>query len=693
MSVSVDPEDSKLSCIVFKNYRSFAGNTIVKVAPITLLYGRNSVGKSAITDVISLWNELTRPHSLRPINFNQELISRLQASKHKSSKGQDLDDRLSIGAGFKVGRNANWLINEHLTRRSKFEDKNDPGFTDVRQTLSALVGKDVLLELTFGWDSGLPSELCVSIDGEKLFTFTDDVSWCFPHESIVKMIRSDDPVTNYNYEDSATTVIGKFTLHQGVKKFRSIFPELFGAYEYFIDHRRDFISLLESFHSLRELRASCEREFKEKILAAKRDKLDESVREKLVSDYLEQEKELDAKALEIPVSPFSSLIRRSEDDLVFSGIDIFREHGMLGSDYTTTSETYEGMGPGHEYMINEDDFKNICLTEEGLEFGLENIDGEMQNDRYHLESVKDLKHEATCVDDTMSNVMDLIRALFQISHGVTKVTIVEGSRTTLSDDKLTLTHWVDPTSERPNLAPSDWTHRYLLQDIRDKTRLGWIGSPNLDVNPKWIRREFSRITRSSLTYELQTRIHKLFKAEEEVPTRFSETKMESRYNREEYSDSSRLKLEGYRAELTLRSPGTGTLDFSEVGDSISCLFEVLASLSAPEPTVVQQPELHLHPQVQLELADSLVDSATTSNALRIWETHSEHILIRVLRRLRESQPAHSLNSNHVQIYYVTRESGDPGSVAQQIRLTSTGDFIDQWPHGFFNERFEEYFPE
>lgn len=83
---------------------------------------------------------------------------------------------------------------------------------------------------------------------------------------------------------------------------------------------------------------------------------------------------------------------------------------------------------------------------------------------------------------------------------------------------------------------------------------------------------------------------------------------------------------------------------------------------------------------------------------RIWETHSEHIVLRVLRNLRtqrsiEEKPESDLiKGSDIRIYYVARDSSSPESHLIPIRISDKGDFIDEWPHGFFEERLDEYFP-
>ena len=53
--------------------------------------------------------------------------------------------------------------------------------------------------------------------------------------------------------------------------------------------------------------------------------------------------------------------------------------------------------------------------------------------------------------------------------------------------------------------------------------------------------------------------------------------------------------------------------------------------------IVQEPEIHLHPDAQLAMADFLIELAKSGRQV-IVETHSENILLRVRRRIAEAKP-------------------------------------------------------
>src|SRR5262249_53682217 len=79
---------------------------------------------------------------------------------------------------------------------------------------------------------------------------------------------------------------------------------------------------------------------------------------------------------------------------------------------------------------------------------------------------------------------------------------------------------------------------------------------------------------------------------------------------------------------------------TDVGFGVSQLLPIVVQclLSSNSIIVIEQPEIHVHPRLQAELADLLVASVVDRGNQLLVETHSEHILLRLQRRLRISQP-------------------------------------------------------
>ena len=135
----------------------------------------------------------------------------------------------------------------------------------------------------------------------------------------------------------------------------------------------------------------------------------------------------------------------------------------------------------------------------------------------------------------------------------------------------------------------------------------------------------------------------------------------------------------------------------DVGVGISQLLPVVvAALDPNRPTItaIEQPELHVHPRLQVELGDLFAQQAVKGGIFLI-ETHSEHLMLRLLRRIEEThsgelpQGRPSLRPHQVSVVFVEQIDGEVR--ATPLRIDETGEFKDRWPHGFFEERDDELF--
>ena len=141
--------------------------------------------------------------------------------------------------------------------------------------------------------------------------------------------------------------------------------------------------------------------------------------------------------------------------------------------------------------------------------------------------------------------------------------------------------------------------------------------------------------------------------------------------------------------------GSVVLDFRDVGSGVSFMFPIFSSLTLSKLSVIEQPELHLHPRAQCELGDVFAYAASNGR-YSLVETHSEHMILRLSRRIRETSRSQlipenlKLKAQDVLIYYFCPEADNWTSI-RKIRLDEQGEFLDPWPDGFFGERSEELF--
>jgi len=161
------------------------------------------------------------------------------------------------------------------------------------------------------------------------------------------------------------------------------------------------------------------------------------------------------------------------------------------------------------------------------------------------------------------------------------------------------------------------------------------------------------------------------------------------------------EIEGLVEKTRLRLVETDTgveVDPCDVGVGVSQVVPVVVGSMAPGYSVlsVEQPELHIHPAVQCSLADVLAHQVVNSDErILLLETHSEHLMLRWLRRIRERSEdelppdAPVISPEQLSVLYV--ETTEGGQQITSLPVTEEGDFARKWPRGFFDERAEELF--
>lgn len=141
-------------------------------------------------------------------------------------------------------------------------------------------------------------------------------------------------------------------------------------------------------------------------------------------------------------------------------------------------------------------------------------------------------------------------------------------------------------------------------------------------------------------------------------------------------------------QLFLEQRSGHQVNIAHSGFGLSQLLPILVqgiTSEAGSTLIAQQPEIHLNPAQQCVVADFLIE-ASGDNRRVIIETHSEHVLLRLRRRVAEGV----IPASDVAIYYF--DSKDGVTAVRQVPLGARGE-IDQeeWPRGFFDEQLEDSF--
>ncbi|MCC7418298.1 MAG: DUF3696 domain-containing protein [Acidobacteria bacterium] len=143
--------------------------------------------------------------------------------------------------------------------------------------------------------------------------------------------------------------------------------------------------------------------------------------------------------------------------------------------------------------------------------------------------------------------------------------------------------------------------------------------------------------------------------------------------------------------LVRTSPRLPPVKLTDVGFGISQILPVIVeALYVPRRSIVilEQPEIHLHPRVQADLADLLIDAigarenGTPRECQFIVESHSEHFLRRLQRRIGEQD----LSNDDAALYFVHTQ--DATAKLEPLQVDLYGNILN-WPAGFFGDEMED----
>lgn len=149
------------------------------------------------------------------------------------------------------------------------------------------------------------------------------------------------------------------------------------------------------------------------------------------------------------------------------------------------------------------------------------------------------------------------------------------------------------------------------------------------------------------------------------------------------------------AHLVLADAQGRRFSFTDVGSGLGYVLPVLVGIWSKSRSFIQQPELHLHPALQASLGDVFLEAKNGGHRL-IIETHSEHLLLRMLKRIRQGskdalvESGLKIAADELVVLYFD-PSPDGSTKVKQLRVDVNGEFLDRWPSGFFTDRDRELF--
>lgn len=125
-------------------------------------------------------------------------------------------------------------------------------------------------------------------------------------------------------------------------------------------------------------------------------------------------------------------------------------------------------------------------------------------------------------------------------------------------------------------------------------------------------------------------------------------------------------------------------NITDVGYGLSLQLPILfrtiiaGILSENKIIFIEQPEVHLHPQLQAKFIETIIKFG--GNSIFYIETHSEHIIRKLQSLVKHSN--YDLKKSDVSIYYFKRENA--GSLVSKHEIMDDGKLNNNFPSGFFD---------
>ena len=236
-----------------------------------------------------------------------------------------------------------------------------------------------------------------------------------------------------------------------------------------------------------------------------------------------------------------------------------------------------------------------------------------------------------------------------------------GIRSTLSDDSKVL-------SDLEKAFENLFSRILYLGPLREypRRRYAWEGDHPKDIG------QYGNKAISAL---LSGRIRHL-PTDEQIPKWLQRLELIDSYDLRPLSDTG----QDY-AFFVKQYKGGPEVQLIDIGFGVSQVLPVLIlCYYAPEGSILilEQPEAHLHPKAQTELADVLIDVVVNRNMQIILESHSEYLLSRLQRRIAEKEIA----SVDTALYFC--QINDGTSEIERLDVDEYGN-IRNWPQDFFGD--------
>lgn len=589
----------KITKLTLENFRSFKEEKTIEFAPVTLLFGPNSIGKSTVLMALFYIHHMLSKGDCNPLRI-EELGDKYVGGFKNLVHGRDLDQTIRIGIEYGKGNTIGSAYTDviDLLGENELEGFGLSGLADVSSTV-----EHVAIKIAIDWSAQ-----------RKL---------AYVSECVIKL----------NDQEYATLKSSSGGQQAFIESINYLHPLLID--EYHDEWLQEFLDNHVTIHSANAAKAL---ELQEKKVPKQKD--NDSNINKLIQD----------------VSIIKDIFFVSQFHLALNGDRI----PDTGFDDIRFVRIVDGIKLLH-YPIA---FKNIIGAIPRL--------GKTLDTTLDFENKKIGALLVEILSDAIVPVFDNLLTLLESSLCIGPLRAIP-----------------DPTYQpNPNPQTKDWYDGLAAWDYLEKTDIPLLSKLDL-----WMQK-------LALGYGVTI---KQEKSSVEYKSLHSFKSAEKKENDTDGMTLNYQPPDGSKINFDLSSPVTkyaiwdsrNNIEVSgcDIGVGVSQIlpFIVAAVVKDRGFIAIEQPELHVHPRVQVGIGDLLTQ--VNKNVGFLVETHSEHLILRLLKRIRQTTDGElpegmkPVSKEDVAIIYL--EASDSGVKTKRIHLDEDGEFQQHWPDGFFAERREE----
>ena len=650
--------------LTIENLKCFSEKTEINLAPITLLYGENSGGKSTVLQALSLLKEIYingKESGLNAIPFRDFVTSkdcsREIAIGFDAVQGH-LSDKVCISqngvstrsylSSLKWETRISWDSQSQEPQIGKVSTGETPRY-DAYQAQDGLAFHDRIKQDYYTRPE--MDELC-SYLAENSATIRDGVDR-FVEKSIMSEFMNENP-------DVSAKMVKRLKLLQG-KKSCVIFPDYF----------------LAGVDETGMPKASCSKA-KEAEIQAERNlqfPVDE-IEIEASNEVFMREQEIEAQDTSA-AEEYMQKLREGLPEWIKSCPPEWIKY-RCSSEFQQKSEEFKKNRYGHLLKFCEAPAPSFF---ENFDFQLDFLNGDMSRQK---------ETKSLFIDDLLeiaySPCLELVYHDEGINPSYVTVEIKTDSTPVLDEDKVKLLKNLQlEYQSRIDRDAQVWTDSY--------TSMVRLLRSSVLISPHRAKAE---------------RIYDFLQSSDELPFQLAQNKNDlckrvsdwlKRLGVDYEVTVRRSDIEGYFQILLqdTRNPELPPVNYADVGFGVSQIFPVLvAGLSGkPSLILIDEPEQHIHPRLQAELGSFFAECIRERGHQFIIATHSEHVLLRIMKLMRLtfdktlSTGLDPLRCSDVNVLYIERSSN--GSVVRAMPLNARGELVKSWPGGFFEEGLKEVF--